>query len=108
MAGMSDQTHTSEQRPPRAAASDLAIELVGISRDLAGALNAFKESVGAENLFVSDPGMEVIHAYGAEMPNRGVAARYYFLIDEEGKIAWKNTTGQLIPTERLIEELRSL
>lgn len=86
---------------------EMNIELIGISRDLQGALNAFRESVGAENAFLSDPDMEVIEAYGAASA-RGTANRYYFLIDESGKIVWKSTNNSLIPTERLLEDLAAL
>jgi peroxiredoxin len=86
---------------------DMNIELIGISRDLQGALNAFRESVGARNAFLSDPDMNVIRAYGAESP-RGAASRFYFLIDESGKIVWKSTNNSLIPTEVLLEDLAKL
>jgi peroxiredoxin len=76
---------------------DMNIELIGISRDLQGALNAFRDSVGAKNAFLSDPDMAVIGAYGAESP-RG----------EAGKIVWKSTNNSLIPTERLLEDLANL
>jgi len=46
----------------------------------------------------------VIKSYGALNP-RGGTNRYYFLLDESGKLIWKNVTGQLIPVEKLIEEL---
>jgi len=34
-----------------------------------------------------------------------VANRYYFLIDENGKLIWKSVTGQLIPVEKLVSDL---
>jgi peroxiredoxin len=86
---------------------EMNIELVGISRDLQGALNAFRDSVGAKNAFLSDPDMNVIRAYGAEN-TRGSANRYYFLIDETGTIVWKSVNNSLIPTERLLDDLASL
>jgi peroxiredoxin len=86
---------------------EMNIELIGISRDLQGALNAFRDSVGAKNAFLSDPDMAVIEAYGAASA-RGAASRFYFLIDETGTIVWKSTNNSLIPTERLLEDLASL
>jgi peroxiredoxin Q/BCP len=83
------------------------IEIIGISRDLQGALEAFKTSTGAKNLFVADPELTAINAYGA-LNQRRVANRYYFLIDETGKIAWKNVTGGLIPTEKLLADLAAV
>ena len=34
-----------------------------------------------------------------------MASRYYFLIDEEGTLIWKNVTGGLIPVEALLGEM---
>ena len=34
-----------------------------------------------------------------------VANRYYFLIDEEGTLIWKNVEGGLIPVESLLTEM---
>ena len=80
------------------------IEVIGISRDLAPSQAKFKETVKAQNVFLSDPEVKAIGAYGALSANR-VANRYYFLIDEKGILIWKNVTGQLIPVEKLVEDL---
>ena len=80
------------------------IEIVAISRDLTASQQKFKESVNAKNTFLSDPDAKIISAYGALSPQR-LANRYYFLIDESGKLIWKNVTGQLIPVEKLVEDL---
>jgi peroxiredoxin len=87
---------------------EMNIELIGISRDLPGALAAFKESVGAQNAFLSDADLNVTRLYGAGPNARGVASRFYFLIDEQGRIAWKNTANQLIPTETLLSQLSTV
>ena len=85
----------------------LGIEIVGISRDLQPSQQRFKETVNARNHFLSDPDLEVIERYGAVSSggNVRVASRYYFLIDEEGTLIWKNVTGALIPVEALLTEL---
>jgi len=59
---------------------------------------------------LSDPNLEVIARYGAvsEGSNVRVANRYYFLIDEEGTLIWKNVTGQLIPVEALLTQMTDL
>jgi peroxiredoxin len=80
------------------------IEIIGISRDLQGALNAFKTSVGAKNTFVSDVELSVATAYDSVTPTR-LAKRNYFLIDETGKVVWKSVSGTLIPTPKLLEDL---
>jgi peroxiredoxin len=82
----------------------MSIEVVGISRDLAPAQQKFKETVNAKNVFLTDPEANVIRAYGALNPGK-IANRYYFLIDENDKLIWKSVTGQLIPVEKLVEDL---
>jgi len=80
------------------------IEVIGISRDLTASQQKFKETVNAKNTFLSDPDAKIISAYGALNAQR-VANRYYFLIDENGKLMWKSVTGQLIPVEKLVQDL---
>ena len=80
------------------------IEVIGISRDLSASQQKFKESVNAKNTFLSDPDAKIIGAYGALNAQR-VANRYYFLVDESGKLIWKSVTGQLIPVEKLVSDL---
>ncbi len=82
----------------------MGIEIVAISRDLAPAQQKFKETVNAKNTFLTDPEAKVISAYGALNANK-ISNRYYFLIDESGKLIWKNVTGQLIPVEKLVDDL---
>jgi peroxiredoxin len=81
------------------------IEMIGISRDLPGALSKFKETVGAKNNFVSDTDLKIAPKYDAQNPNSPMFKRYYFLIDETGKILWKNTANQVIPSEKLLADL---
>jgi peroxiredoxin len=83
----------------------MGIEVLGISRDLAPAQQKFKETVSAKNIFLTDPDAKVISAYGALNAQNKIANRYYFLIDENGKLIWKNVTGQLIPVEKLVDDL---
>ena len=83
--------------------SAMNIEMIGISADLPGAQGKFKETVGAKNTFVSDRSLAIAQKYDAANPNN--AKRYYFLIDEGGKIAWKSTTGTLIPTDKLLTDI---
>ena len=68
------------------------IEVIGISRDHAASQAKFKETVNAKNTFLSDQDAKIISAYGALSAQR-VANRYYFLIDESGKLIWKSVTG---------------
>src|SRR5262245_28181105 len=83
--------------------SAMNIEMIGISADLPGAQAKFKETVGAKNAFVSDRSLAIAQKYDAAAPNN--SKRYYFLIDESGKIVWKSTNNSLIPTDKLLGEL---
>jgi peroxiredoxin len=82
----------------------MGIEIVAVSRDLAPAQQRFKEFTNAKNVFLTDPEAKVISAYGALNANK-IANRYYFLIDENGKLIWKSVTGQLIPVDKLVDDL---
>src|SRR5215471_9012150 len=79
------------------------IEMIGISADLPGAQGKFKETVGAKNTFVSDRSLAIAQKYDAAAPNN--SKRYYFLVDESGKVVWKSTYNSLIPTDKLLSEL---
>ena len=91
--------------------------LLGVSADLPGAQRAFKDAVAPkdaagkpvalENLmFVSDRTMSVAMKYDAANANN--AKRFYFLVDEKGKIVWRSVTGGLIPTEKLLTDLSTI
>jgi peroxiredoxin Q/BCP len=89
--------------------ASMNIEMIGISADLPGAQAKFKETVGAKNSFVSDRSLSIAQKYDAANANGvGNAKRYYFLIDQSGKIAWKSTNNSLIPTEKLLGELSAV
>jgi len=83
--------------------SAMNIEMLGISADLPGAQAKFKETVGAKNSFVSDRSLAISQKYDAANPNN--SRRYYFLVDETGKIVWKSTNNSLIPTDKLLTDL---
>ena len=82
----------------------LNIELIGISRDQLASQNKFKEAVGAKNNFVPDMELEISGKYDAISANR-TSKRYYFLIDQTGKIVWKSSNGSLIPTAKLLADI---
>src|SRR6187401_1277746 len=81
----------------------LNVEMLGISADQPGALNAFKTSVGAKNNFVSDRSLAISQKYDAAAANN--SKRYYFLIDQTGKIIWKSSNNSLIPTDQLLTQV---
>jgi peroxiredoxin Q/BCP len=82
----------------------LNVEMIGISRDQPGALAAFKTSVKAQNTFVSDLEHTIATKYGAATPNRGTS-RFYYLVDQSGKIVWKDTSNRVLDTERLATDI---
>ena len=65
----------------------------------------FKETVGAKNTFLSDVDATVIKRFGAQNEQTKGTSRYYFLIDENGKIIWRSVTGTLIPVDKLLSDL---
>ena len=81
------------------------VEIVAISRDLSPSQQKFKETVQAKNTFLSDVDAVVIKKYDAFDAPRGIAKRFYFLIDENGKVIWESTSGALIPVDKLLEDL---
>ena len=92
----------------------LNVVMLGISADLPGAQRAFKEAVSPKDaagkpvpleniMFVSDRTLATSMKYDAANPN--ASKRFYFLIDEKGKIVWRSVTGGLIPTEKLLADL---
>jgi len=82
----------------------LNVEMIGISRDQPGALAAFKTSVGAKNLFVSDLEYNIAPKYGSSNANRGML-RYYFLVDNTGKVIWKDSTNSVLDTAKLAADI---
>src|SRR6185503_16134939 len=84
----------------------LNVEMVGISRDLIFAAYAFGDSVKAKNLFVSDTDFNIIPKYGAtNNPTAKNTLRYYYLVDQTGKIVWKDTTNSVLDTEKMAATL---
>jgi len=81
----------------------LNIAILGISADLPGALAQFKTATGAKNDFVSDRDLSIATKYGAQNPNN--AKRFYFLVDQTGKIVWSDTTNTLVLTEKLLPQV---
>jgi len=95
----------------------LNIAMIGVSADLPGAQRAFKDSVSPKDAsgkplplealsFVSDRTLAIAGKYDAA--NANAAKRYYFLVDDKGKIVWRSVTGGLIPTEKLLADMSEL
>ncbi len=69
--------------------------LLGISVDTKHALRVFAEQEGLGFDLLSDfwPHGAVAQAYGVFLPERGMATRATFVLDREGKVAWKVVNG---------------
>jgi peroxiredoxin Q/BCP len=81
----------------------LNVEILGISADLPGAQTQFKTAVGAKNDFVSDRDLTIATKYGSQNPTSAQPMkRFYFLVDQTGKIVWEDTSGRLILTDQLL------
>jgi hypothetical protein len=76
-------------------------------KDAVAPKGADGKPVPQENLmFVSDRTLATAMKYDAANANN--AKRYYFLVDEKGKIAWRSVTGGLVPTDKLLADLSSV
>jgi mycoredoxin-dependent peroxiredoxin len=84
-------------------------EVIGISVDSPYALKAFKrdEELKAKLLADFHPKGEVAKKYGAYIEDAGIATRATFVIDKDGKIAYKvvNNPGQARNQEEYLEAL---
>jgi len=81
----------------------LNVVILGISADLPGAQTQFKTTVGAKNDFVSDRDLSIATKYGSQNPTSPQPMkRFYFLIDQSGKIVWADTSNRLILTDQLL------
>lgn len=81
----------------------LNVAILGISADLPGAQTQFKTTVGAKNDFVSDRDLSIATKYGSQNPTSPQPMkRFYFLIDQTGKIVWADTSNRLILTDQLL------
>jgi peroxiredoxin len=84
-------------------------EVFGVSVDSPYALKAFKRDEGLEARFLSDfhPKGKVAEEYGAYIPEAGVATRATYVIDKDGKVAYKavNHPGEMRDQDAIIDAL---
>jgi mycoredoxin-dependent peroxiredoxin len=84
-------------------------EVFGISVDSPYALKAWKRDEGLKAHFLSDfhPKGAVAEAYGAYIPEAGIATRATYVIDKEGKVAHKmiNHPGEVRDQDAILEAL---
>jgi mycoredoxin-dependent peroxiredoxin len=86
-------------------------EVLGISVDSPFALKAFKQSEGISARLLADfePKGEVARSYGVYLDAVGAAARGTFVVDKDGKIAYKvvNLLGDARDQNEVVEALAS-
>ena len=84
-------------------------EVFGVSVDSPYALKAFKRDEGLEVRFLSDfhPKGEVATRYEAYIPEAGVATRATYVIDKDGRIAYKaiNHPGEMRDQDAIVDAL---
>jgi peroxiredoxin len=84
-------------------------DVFGVSVDSSYALKAFKRDEGFDVRFLSDfnPKGKVADEYGAYIPEAGVATRATFVIDKDGKVAYKavNHPGEMRDQDAIIDAL---
>jgi peroxiredoxin len=84
-------------------------EVFGVSVDSPYALKAFKRDEGLDVRFLSDfhPKGQVAEEYGAYIPEAGVATRATYVIDKDGKVAYKalNNPGEMRDQQAIIDAL---
>lgn len=84
-------------------------EVYGISVDSPFALKAFKRDEGLSAHLLSDfhPKGAVAKQYDAYLDEVGIATRATYLIDKDGRVAWKqvNNPGEARDQEQVIEAL---
>jgi peroxiredoxin len=89
--------------------ADASAEVYGISVDSPYVLKAFKRDEGIAAHLLSDfhPKGAVATEYGAYIDQAGIATRATFVIDKDGKVAWKDVThpGQARDQEQVIDAL---
>lgn len=90
-------------------------EVLAISVDPPDRNREIVEAYGLDFPVLSDPDAEVIDAFGVRHPNGGldgdIARPATFLVDEEGRVVWRELTDNWrvrLRPDRVLERLRSL
>lgn len=89
---------------------DAGAEVFGVSVDSPYALKAFKRDENLDSVrFLSDfhPKGQVAQEYGAYIPEAGIATRATYVIDKDGKLAYKavNHPGEMRDQDAIIDAL---
>jgi peroxiredoxin len=85
--------------------------VVGISVDAIPSLKAFQQSANMKTELLSDFKREVSRLYGVLLEDKFFSKRAYFLIDKQGKVAWKHVeaeTGHKRENSEILDQIRQL
>ena len=87
------------------------VEVLPISVDSVPTLKEFRKKYDMKATLLSDFKRDVSRAYGVLIPEKYHSARAYFLIDKQGKIAWRfveKTTGEKRTNAEILGEIGKL
>jgi peroxiredoxin len=86
-------------------------QVFGVSVDHTASQKAFQEKAGFKTPLLSDFKREVSRLYGVLLEDAFFSKRAYFLVDKQGKVAWKwveAELGQRRENAELLEQIRKL
>ena len=86
-------------------------QIIAISTDHKFSHAAFKQSLGAKYILLSDPDKKAIKAYGVDFEGKQHSQRAYFIIDKQGIVRWKHveeSTGNKRSNDELLEALNKI
>jgi peroxiredoxin len=94
----------------------LDTQVLGVSVDVPGALQAFAERLGLTYPLLSDFSRDTVKTYGVMYDNSSsayfrMAQRAYFVIDKQGIIRYKHImedAGHMLDSEKIFETLKGI
>ena len=94
--------------------ADQDVEIIGVSGDTVESHEKFKKAHDLNFTLLADPKGEIAKAFGVKLLSSGdaiVTSRWTFVIDEDGKIAYKNQEVEAakdpVMVLKVIEELKA-
>ena len=91
--------------------ADAGTKVFGVSVDHTASQRAFQEKAGFKTDVLSDFKREVSRLYGVLIEDSNFSKRAYFLIDRDGRLAWKWIEAELghrRENVELLEQIRTL
>jgi peroxiredoxin len=86
--------------------------ILGVNRDSAWTHKAWAKEYGIEVPLLADMKLETAHAYGVDLPERGMSKRATFLIDQSGTVVMEhvetNAGDFTLHADEVLEKIKSL